>query len=120
AVYRRLDRGESPIPARAGEATREGANGANAEEGGRAERAESRAAREEDTEKEVGGGGWGSLVMWSGNGPHARPAGEIRGAHKPNTRTGVGGGGWGEACRDGAIEPAGDGRKADEAANTAG
>ncbi|KFY11035.1 hypothetical protein V492_04715 [Pseudogymnoascus sp. VKM F-4246] len=30
----------------------------------------------------------GSLVMWSGNGPYARPAGEIRGAHTPNTRTG--------------------------------
>lgn len=30
----------------------------------------------------------GSLVMWSGNGPHARPVGEIRGAHKPDTRTG--------------------------------
>ena len=30
----------------------------------------------------------GSLVMWSGNGPHARPAGEIRNAHTPGTRTG--------------------------------
>jgi WD40 repeat protein len=30
----------------------------------------------------------GSLVMWSGDGPHARPAAEIREAHKPNTWTG--------------------------------
>ena len=30
----------------------------------------------------------GSLVMWSGNGPYARPAGEIRDAHKANTWTG--------------------------------
>jgi len=30
----------------------------------------------------------GSLVMWSGNGPHARPAGEIRNAHRSDTRTG--------------------------------
>lgn len=30
----------------------------------------------------------GSLVMWSGNGPFARPAGEIRDAHKPSTWTG--------------------------------
>ncbi|KAI0840644.1 WD40 repeat-like protein [Hypoxylon sp. FL0890] len=30
----------------------------------------------------------GTLVMWSGNGPFARPAGEIRDAHKPNTWTG--------------------------------
>ena len=30
----------------------------------------------------------GSLVMWSGDGPYARPAGEIRDAHKANTWTG--------------------------------
>ncbi|KAI0145881.1 WD40 repeat-like protein [Hypoxylon sp. NC0597] len=30
----------------------------------------------------------GTLVMWSGNGPFTRPAGEIRDAHKPNTWTG--------------------------------
>ncbi|KAL3419439.1 WD repeat-containing protein [Phlyctema vagabunda] len=30
----------------------------------------------------------GSLVMWSGNGPFARPAAEIREAHKPDTWTG--------------------------------
>ncbi|RDL39350.1 uncharacterized protein BP5553_03690 [Venustampulla echinocandica] len=30
----------------------------------------------------------GSLVMWSGDGPYARPAAEIREAHKPNTWTG--------------------------------
>ena len=30
----------------------------------------------------------GSLVMWSGNGPFARPAAEIRDAHKPDTWTG--------------------------------
>ncbi len=30
----------------------------------------------------------GSLVMWSGNGPHSRPAGEVRNAHTPGTRTG--------------------------------
>lgn len=30
----------------------------------------------------------GSLVMWSGDGPFARPAAEIRDAHKPNTWTG--------------------------------
>ncbi|KAK5134894.1 hypothetical protein LTR08_005984 [Meristemomyces frigidus] len=30
----------------------------------------------------------GSLVMWSGDGPHARPAGEIRNAHTPGTWTG--------------------------------
>ncbi|KAI1661629.1 WD40 repeat-like protein [Daldinia decipiens] len=30
----------------------------------------------------------GTLVMWSGNGPFTRPAGEIREAHKPNTWTG--------------------------------
>jgi hypothetical protein len=30
----------------------------------------------------------GSLVMWSGDGPFARPAAEIREAHKPNTWTG--------------------------------
>ncbi|KAI9818393.1 MAG: hypothetical protein M1827_000451 [Pycnora praestabilis] len=30
----------------------------------------------------------GSLVMWSGDGPYARPAAEIRGAHTPNTWTG--------------------------------
>ena len=30
----------------------------------------------------------GSLVMWSGNGPFARPAAEVRDAHKPNTWTG--------------------------------
>lgn len=30
----------------------------------------------------------GSLVMWSGNGPHSRPAGEIREAHKEGTWTG--------------------------------
>jgi len=30
----------------------------------------------------------GSLVMYSGNGPHNRPAAEIRGAHKPDTWTG--------------------------------
>jgi WD repeat-containing protein 70 len=30
----------------------------------------------------------GSLVMWSGNGPYNRPAGEIRGAHKEGTWTG--------------------------------
>ncbi|KAI1213437.1 WD40 repeat-like protein [Annulohypoxylon truncatum] len=30
----------------------------------------------------------GTLVMWSGNGPYTRPAGEIREAHKPNTWTG--------------------------------
>lgn len=30
----------------------------------------------------------GSLVMWSGNGPFARPAAEIRDAHKANTWTG--------------------------------
>ncbi|KAI4150997.1 MAG: hypothetical protein LQ340_003759 [Diploschistes diacapsis] len=30
----------------------------------------------------------GSLVMWSGNGPFARPAGEIQGAHKEGTWTG--------------------------------
>lgn len=30
----------------------------------------------------------GSLVMWNGNGPYARPAAEIRDAHKPNTWTG--------------------------------
>jgi WD40 repeat protein len=30
----------------------------------------------------------GSLVMWSGDGPHSRPAGEIRDAHKANTWTG--------------------------------
>lgn len=30
----------------------------------------------------------GSLVMWSGDGPHARPAAEIREAHKANTWTG--------------------------------
>ncbi|KAI1144111.1 WD40 repeat-like protein [Hypoxylon sp. FL0543] len=30
----------------------------------------------------------GTLVMWGGNGPFARPAGEIRDAHKPNTWTG--------------------------------
>ncbi|KAI4870869.1 WD40 repeat-like protein [Hypoxylon rubiginosum] len=30
----------------------------------------------------------GTLVMWGGNGPFTRPAGEIREAHKPNTWTG--------------------------------
>jgi WD40 repeat protein len=30
----------------------------------------------------------GSLVMWGGDGPFARPAAEIREAHKPNTWTG--------------------------------
>ena len=30
----------------------------------------------------------GSLVMWSGDGPYARPAAEVRDAHKPNTWTG--------------------------------
>ncbi|KAI4134294.1 MAG: hypothetical protein LQ347_001640 [Umbilicaria vellea] len=30
----------------------------------------------------------GSLVMWSGDGPYARPAAEIRDAHKKNTWTG--------------------------------
>jgi WD40 repeat protein len=30
----------------------------------------------------------GSLVMWSGDGPFARPSAEIREAHKPNTWTG--------------------------------
>lgn len=30
----------------------------------------------------------GSLIMWSGNGPHTRPAGEIRHAHTPGARTG--------------------------------
>ena len=30
----------------------------------------------------------GSLVMWNGDGPYARPAAEIREAHKPNTWTG--------------------------------
>lgn len=30
----------------------------------------------------------GSLVMWSGNGPFLRPAGEVRDAHVPNTWTG--------------------------------
>lgn len=30
----------------------------------------------------------GSLVMWSGDGPFARPTAEIREAHKPNTWTG--------------------------------
>ncbi|TVY75890.1 putative WD repeat-containing protein [Lachnellula suecica] len=30
----------------------------------------------------------GSLVMWDGNGPYARPAAEIREAHTPNTWTG--------------------------------
>ncbi|PQE13092.1 putative RRB1 involved in the regulation of ribosome biosynthesis protein [Rutstroemia sp. NJR-2017a BBW] len=30
----------------------------------------------------------GSLVMWSGNGPYARPAAEIRDAHTPDTWTG--------------------------------
>ena len=30
----------------------------------------------------------GSLAMWSGNGPFARPAGEIRNAHRPTTWTG--------------------------------
>ena len=30
----------------------------------------------------------GSLVMWSGEGPHHRPAAEIRDAHQPNTWTG--------------------------------
>ncbi|KAI1107283.1 WD40 repeat-like protein [Jackrogersella minutella] len=30
----------------------------------------------------------GTLVMWSGNGPFTRPAGEIREAHKPNTWAG--------------------------------
>ncbi|KAI0381020.1 WD40 repeat-like protein [Hypomontagnella monticulosa] len=30
----------------------------------------------------------GTLVMWSGNGPFTRPAGEIRNAHTPNTWTG--------------------------------
>lgn len=30
----------------------------------------------------------GSLVMWSGDGPHARPVGEIRDAHKADTWTG--------------------------------
>ncbi|KAG4027494.1 hypothetical protein MFRU_029g00180 [Monilinia fructicola] len=30
----------------------------------------------------------GSLVMWSGNGPYARPTAEIRDAHIPNTWTG--------------------------------
>jgi WD40 repeat protein len=30
----------------------------------------------------------GSLVMWSGNGPHARPVADVRDAHKPNTWTG--------------------------------
>ncbi|KAL7626690.1 hypothetical protein AAE478_003464 [Parahypoxylon ruwenzoriense] len=30
----------------------------------------------------------GTLVMWAGNGPFTRPAGEIREAHKPNTWTG--------------------------------
>jgi WD40 repeat protein len=30
----------------------------------------------------------GSLVMWSGDGPFARPAAEIREAHKPNSWTG--------------------------------
>ena len=30
----------------------------------------------------------GSLVMWSGNGPYTRPAGEIRDAHKKDTWTG--------------------------------
>jgi WD40 repeat protein len=30
----------------------------------------------------------GSLVMWSGDGPYARPAAEIREAHKPDTWTG--------------------------------
>ena len=29
----------------------------------------------------------GSLVMWSGEGPHSRPAAEIRDAHTPNTWT---------------------------------
>ncbi|CAK1365517.1 putative WD repeat-containing protein [Cercospora beticola] len=29
----------------------------------------------------------GSLVMWSGEGPHTRPAAEIRDAHKPDTWT---------------------------------
>ncbi|KAK3713929.1 hypothetical protein LTR37_008179 [Vermiconidia calcicola] len=29
----------------------------------------------------------GSLVMWSGEGPHARPAAEVRGAHTANTWT---------------------------------
>lgn len=30
----------------------------------------------------------GSLVMWGGEGPYSRPAGEIRGAHKADTWTG--------------------------------
>ncbi|KAI0166278.1 WD repeat domain-containing protein [Xylariaceae sp. FL1272] len=30
----------------------------------------------------------GTLVMWGGNGPFSRPAGEIRDAHQPNTWTG--------------------------------
>ncbi|KAI6092497.1 WD40 repeat-like protein [Hypoxylon rubiginosum] len=30
----------------------------------------------------------GTLVIWGGNGPFTRPAGEIREAHKPNTWTG--------------------------------
>lgn len=30
----------------------------------------------------------GSLAMWSGNGPYARPTAEIRDAHKPDTWTG--------------------------------
>ena len=30
----------------------------------------------------------GALVMWSGNGPYSRPAGEVRGAHKESTWTG--------------------------------
>ena len=30
----------------------------------------------------------GSLVMWSGEGPYTRPAGEVRSAHTPNTWTG--------------------------------
>ncbi|KAI2639844.1 WD40 repeat-like protein [Hypomontagnella submonticulosa] len=30
----------------------------------------------------------GTLVMWSGNGPFTRPAGEIKNAHTPNTWTG--------------------------------